>query len=283
MSRVSTYHGTPKDLPSTSVVFCAPPKNCEASIDLGVGSSASRPANSPIQVVPTIAASGVLPAVMAVVNLSCAASHGIAVTLTLAPGLAASKSLARAGSFSPSAPMAQTVIVPVALPELMSLPVSAAALPPLSRPHAVSVRAAAVMVATAIAEVRLIGVSLFHRGEGDGREGSGVRRWGVTRGALGLGADGHRRRRAAAGGADDQVGRDDLGAAGGGRAGDALVEEVGGAGAELAHRLADRREPGLDVASGHHVVPAHDRDVLRDAQHAAAQPHHDGEGELVVG
>src|SRR6476469_10455005 len=106
MSRVSTYHGTPKDLPSTSVVFCAPPKNCEASIDLGVGSSASRPANSPIHVVPTIAASGVLPAVMAVVDLSCAASHGMAVTLTLTPGLAASKSVVSLDRLSPSAPIA---------------------------------------------------------------------------------------------------------------------------------------------------------------------------------
>src|SRR6476661_9034024 len=161
MSRVSTYHGTPKDLPSTSVVFCAPPKNWEASIDLGVGSSASRPANSPIHVVPTMAASGVLPAVMAVVNLSCAASHGIAVTLTLAPGLAASKSLARAGSFSPSAPMAHTVMVPVALPALMSLAVAVSAAAPLSRPQAVSVRAAAARVATATTGVRLIGFLSF--------------------------------------------------------------------------------------------------------------------------
>ena len=115
----------------TLVVSWAPGKNCELSIDFGVGSSAPRPANSPIHVVPTIAASGVLPAVIAVVNLSCAASHGIAVTFTFTPGLAASNSLASAGRFSPSAPIAQTVMVPVALPALTSLPVSAAVLVPL--------------------------------------------------------------------------------------------------------------------------------------------------------
>jgi len=96
------------------VVFWAPEKKADLSIDAGVGSSASSPANSPIQVVPTIAASGVLLAVMAVVNLSCAASQGIPVTCTVTPGFAVSNSLARAGSFSPSAPMAHTVIVPLA-------------------------------------------------------------------------------------------------------------------------------------------------------------------------
>src|SRR6476661_5284468 len=136
MSRVSTYHGTPKDLPSTSVVFCAPPKNWEASIDLGVGSSAPRPANSPIHVVPTMAASGVLPAVMAVVNLSCAASHGIAVMFTLAPGLALSNCLASVGSLSPSAPIAHTVMVPLALPLLTSLAWSVEAGASVLRPQA---------------------------------------------------------------------------------------------------------------------------------------------------
>ena len=79
------------------------------------------PANSPIQVVPTMATSGVLFAVIAVVNLSCAASHGMAVTCTLTPGLAASNSLVSSGSFSPSAPMAHTVMVPVAAPEAHGL------------------------------------------------------------------------------------------------------------------------------------------------------------------
>ena len=94
-----------------------------------------------------MATSGVLPAVMAVVNLSCAASHGIAVTLTLTPGLALSKSLASSGSLSPSAPIAQTVMVPVALPLLTSWRRSGRRPPPLSalRPQAVRVRAAAVM------------------------------------------------------------------------------------------------------------------------------------------
>jgi len=51
------------------VVFWAPSKNALLSIVAGVGSNACV-ANSPIQVVPTIAASGVLPAVIAVANLS---------------------------------------------------------------------------------------------------------------------------------------------------------------------------------------------------------------------
>src|SRR6476661_9841928 len=151
----------PKEVPFTSVVFCAPSKKADLSIWAGVGSSASLLANSPIHVVPTMATSGVLPAVMAVVNLSCAASQGMAVTSTLTPGLAVSKSLVSLDRLSPSAPMAQTVIVPVALPLLTAAPVWPAA-PPLSapRPQALTVRAAAVMHATVMAVVRLIGVSL---------------------------------------------------------------------------------------------------------------------------
>src|SRR4051794_14675444 len=119
-------------------------------------------ANSPIHVVPTIATSGVLPAAMAAVNLSCAASQGMPVIWTLTPGLAASKSFVSLDRLSPSAPIAQTVMVPVALPVLTAAPVWPAALPPLSalRPQAVTVRAAAVMHATVMAVVRLIGVSL---------------------------------------------------------------------------------------------------------------------------
>src|SRR6478609_5954439 len=147
----------PKDVPPTSVVFCAPSKKADLSIWLGVGSRASLPASSPIHVVPTMARSGVLFAVTAVMNLSCAAFHGIAVTLTVSPGLAVSKSLISSGSLSPSAPMAHMVRLPLAAPVLTAAPVWAAA-PPLSalRPQAVMVRAAAVMQATVIAVVRLI-------------------------------------------------------------------------------------------------------------------------------
>src|SRR3954454_20873833 len=106
-------------------------------MDDGVGASAPCPASSPIQVVPTMAASGVLPAAIAVMNLSCAESQGIAVTCTFTPGFAASKSLARAGSFSPSAPIAQIVRDPVALPaEMLSALPEAAEEVPLSRPQA---------------------------------------------------------------------------------------------------------------------------------------------------
>ena len=154
-------------MPSTSVVFWAPSKKTDLSMLPGVGSSASMPANSPIQVVPTMATSGVLFAVMAVVNLSCAASHGMAVTCTLTPGFAASNSLASVGRFWPSAPMAQTVIVPLAAPELTALPVAAAPPPASSRPQADTVRAKAVTPARVMAEVRLIGLSLSGWGAGN--------------------------------------------------------------------------------------------------------------------
>ena len=128
------------------------------------------PANSPIQVVPTIATSGVLLAVIAVVNLSCAASHGIAVTCTLTPGFAASNSLVSLGRFSPSAPMAHMVMVPLAAPELTALPVSAVPLPASSRPQADTVRAKAVTPARVMAELRLIGLSLSGWVQGIGGE-----------------------------------------------------------------------------------------------------------------
>src|SRR6476661_3766741 len=185
----------PKEVPFTSVVFCAPSKKEDLSIDAGVGSMALLLANSPIHVVPTMATSGVLPAVMAVVNLSCAASHGMAVTWTLTPGLAASKSVVSLDRLSPSAPIAQTVIVPLALPVLTAAPVWPAALPPASalRPQAVMVRAAAVMHATVMAVVRLIGLSLSRVSEGcvglggGGGMGAGCRGgvsgWGAGQGA----------------------------------------------------------------------------------------------------
>ena len=79
-------------------------------------------ANSPIQVVPIRLTSGVLPLAMAAEILSCAASHGTAVTLTVASGLADSKSLTKSWSFSPSVPIAQTLMVPLALESSMAVP-----------------------------------------------------------------------------------------------------------------------------------------------------------------
>src|SRR5690348_6660152 len=58
----------------------------------------------------------------------------MAVTVTFAPGLAASKSFASAESFSPSVPMAQTVSSPVAVPVSTGLADSPELLPAL-RPH----------------------------------------------------------------------------------------------------------------------------------------------------
>ena len=73
-------------------------------------------ANSPIHVVPTRVTSGVSPEAIALAILSCAASHGMAVTLTSASGLASEKSETKSPRTSPSVPMAQTSIVPEALP-----------------------------------------------------------------------------------------------------------------------------------------------------------------------
>ena len=79
-------------------------------------------ANSPIQVVPTSVTSGVSPAAMALAILSCAASHGIAVTSTVASGFASSNAAAKSPRTSPSVPMAQTSMVPEALPSSMASP-----------------------------------------------------------------------------------------------------------------------------------------------------------------
>src|SRR3954467_9412770 len=270
-------------MPLTSVVFCAPGKNTLLSNDGGVGSRAPSPANSPIHVVPTIAASGVLSAVMAVVNLSWAESHGIAVMLTLAPGLALSNCLASAGSFSPSAPIAHTVIVPVALPLLTSLAGVLEAAAPVSRPQADRARAAVASVATVIAGLRLIVVLLLvgTRACGDRTGGSGSDGVWVAGARCGRGA--RCRRWAATGGTQHQLRRQDLELVVGRGAGDQLVQPVCGHGAELAHRLTDGGEPGADVTGGHHVVPADDGDVPGDVPAALLQPGHDRQRELVVG
>ena len=119
MRRVSTYHGTPYDVPSKTVVSHEPGKNLDSSMrSVGVASSAPDPANSETHVVPARLTSGVSLAAIALAILSCAASNGMTVTLTLAFGFSASKPLAISPSFSPSAPSAQMVIEPVALPDL---------------------------------------------------------------------------------------------------------------------------------------------------------------------
>src|SRR5215218_572585 len=207
---------------------------------------ASLLANSPIQVEPTMATSGVLPAVIAVVNLSWAASHGIAVTWILTPGLAASKSFVSLGRFSPSAPMAQTVMVPVALPVLTAAPVCPAPLPPLPlsalRPQAVTVRAAAVMHATVMAVVRLIGVSLS-RLFSDGSVGVCEGLW-RGRGSVDWLAAHRTRTRcsgwgASAGLAEDDRGRQDLRLEVGSSPRDPLVQAISRDDAELVDGLTD--------------------------------------------
>ena len=128
-------------MPSTTVVSHAPSKNVlwSNSPD-GVGSNAPVLANSPIQVVPIMLTSGVCWPAMAVAILSWAASNGNDVTVTLASGLSLVKSSASWVSFSPSAPMAHTVISPVALPAAISLPAGWPPEPesPSSRPQPVT-------------------------------------------------------------------------------------------------------------------------------------------------
>ncbi len=111
------YQGTPKEVPSTSVVPQAPSKKALESIrSVGVGSSAPLAANSETHVLPTRLTSGVLLPAMAVAILLWAASNGMTVMLTLDFGLSASKSAAISPSLSPSAPRAHTVMSPLALP-----------------------------------------------------------------------------------------------------------------------------------------------------------------------
>jgi hypothetical protein len=145
---VSTYHGTPTAWPASSVVSTEPAKKSLVSMPSGTGANASP--NSAIQVVPIIATSGVVPAAMAVWNLSRAASQGIGTTSMSTSGLASTKSCTKSGRASPSVPMAHTESSPLASPDprvdasvLPVLPVSS------ERPHAVSaVRASAVTRAT---------------------------------------------------------------------------------------------------------------------------------------
>ena len=179
--------------------------------------------------------SGVLPAVIAVVNLSCAASHGIAVTLTFTPGLAASNSLARSGSFSPSAPIAQTVRVPVAGPAATLLAVAVLvdfrccgrrrAAPqrwsPPGRPRGSFYVASGIFLSLPVEGALAVPVR-----QGQGDEGSGL---GV---------------RATARAAQDELRGQDDWFQGAAPAGDPLVQAGGGELADLADRLTHRGEPG---------------------------------------
>lgn len=116
------------------------------------------PANSPIQVVPIIATSGVVPAVIELTNFSWAESHGTGVTLTVMSGYSSSKPATRSGSASPSAPIAQTSSSPEASSVETASPVSGAASPPAppsSRPQPVRARAVVVVSATSRVERRM--------------------------------------------------------------------------------------------------------------------------------
>ena len=97
---------------------------------------------------------------MAVWYFWCAASHGMAVTSTLTPGFAASNSLTSSGSFSPSAPCAHTVMVPVAGPCAMPAADSGVAADSFSllRPQALSATTAASRPAVTMAFLRNIDV-----------------------------------------------------------------------------------------------------------------------------
>jgi len=130
----------------TSVVLSAPSK--KPSVEISSGTVAKASAKSAIQVEPIIATSGVLPPAMAVWILLCAASHGIGVTSIFTSGFAFSNSATRSGRASPSAPIAQTEIVPVAGPS--SSVVTSSAPPAVSsvRPHPLNSIDAAATAAT---------------------------------------------------------------------------------------------------------------------------------------
>ena len=118
----------------------APGKQSSVATSSGVGSSASSPTNSAIQVEPTWATSGAVPAAIAEVNLSWALSQGTGVTSTVASGFCSWKPLSSSGSFSPSAPIAQTVSEPVAAPSAIGSAGAALSPPEVSsgRPQAAS-------------------------------------------------------------------------------------------------------------------------------------------------
>jgi hypothetical protein len=149
MPRVSTYQGTPNDVPSTTVVSHAPGKNALFwNRFVGVGSSAPVFARPPCIVVPIIDTSGVCFAAIAADSFWPADSHGTVVTVTFASGFSAVKAFANSASFSPSVPIAHTVMSPLALPSPTALAVSD---PPLeSRPQpAATLNASAAHAATA--------------------------------------------------------------------------------------------------------------------------------------
>src|SRR5665647_1234401 len=265
--RVSTYHGTPYDVPPTSVVFCAPSKKRLLSIVAGVGSSAWA-ANSPIQVVPIMAASGVLPAVMAVANLSWAASQGTAVTSTLTPGLAASKSLVSLGRLSPSAPMAQTEMVPVALPELTVAAVPVAVAPVFAdRPQAASPMLVVRASATTAVVRMLRFIFCFLLGRAVARwDGSASTRDPRHVAVVRLGTATRR--------PQNQLGRQDPWFRSHGGAGNTFVESGRCKAAQFEEGLTNCGQSGADIAGSHDVVPAHDGDVVRDLDAGALQRLH---------
>ena len=137
--------GHPVGVPFTATVFHGPSKKSPGvTRSAGTGSRPPPLANSPIQVVPSRLTSGVWRPAMAVEILSWAPSQGTAVTLTVASGLSFWNSAASLGSSSPSVPMAQTVISPVAGPSAIALDCSAApSPPPSSRPQPARARTAA--------------------------------------------------------------------------------------------------------------------------------------------
>src|SRR5689334_9414563 len=110
--------------------------------------------NSPAQVVPSWVTSGVCLPATAVISLSCATFHGIAVTLTLMSGLACWNCWMTSllPSLSPSSPIAQTDRVTV--PELEVDEVPPVDVPELFE-HATEQTSAATAAARADTEIRI--------------------------------------------------------------------------------------------------------------------------------
>ena len=166
-----------------------------------------------------------------------------AVTVTFASGFSAMNALANSPSFSPSVPMAQTVISPVALPSATDFASSWP--PPASRPQPAR-SAVAVAIASTAAYRRCLLMSATSGG-GDGCRSCAGRRaaWG---------GPGRRAGASATGGGPRCVRR-------------CAVQPARRGGAELAHRLADGGEAG--EPGGEHVVPAGDGEVVGHAQAGA--------------
>ena len=64
---------------------------------------------------------------------------------------------------------------------------------------------------------------------------------------------------------------------------DAGLQLFGGEPTEVADRLTHRGQSRGDVPGGHHVIPAHDSQIVWEASSIVLKSFHDGQSKVVVG